>query len=311
MNTFIDLNAKPDSGTLFRLRAVTPDDIKKAITNGRIVGFVASFLTAVVVAIFATQLPEHHPLAQSWLFWVGALLFVVLATFFGGKIRVRRLERESRQGFLRIDPEQLQFQTTGRATNIDMGQLFGAAPEDLYPDKGLRLCFLSDTQRGFISLLHSFKDYEIVEGPKIDPLSQDSDGNEVARAVILYYIGQRRSAGMPVAELPAFAYDAKREHHKHLVVGEHILDISFECDGKMLSIFTDGETYALPVTSVKEVDIQKETVKGSPTRWEITLALDPSCGHESLLLNILNMSRAEEVEYYLVCLPTLFPQPKL
>jgi hypothetical protein len=85
------------------------------------------------------------------------------------------------------------------------------------------------------------------------------------------------------------------------------MDSSFECDGKTVSIFTKGQQYRFPVTAVKEVSIEKNSIKGSPTQWDITLTLDPTCGYTSLFLDILHMTRNDEVEYYLVCLPALVP----
>jgi hypothetical protein len=188
-----------------------------------------------------------------------------------------------------------------------MARLFGAGPEEIYQDHGLRLCYRESSERGYISLLRNFRDYEIAEGTIADLPPTAQDGNALAREVILFYINQRRASGKPVAELPPYAFVSKRQHHKHMVFGEHVLDASVECDGKTLSIFTKGAMHSFPATAVKEVWIDKHVVKGVPREWDVTLTLESPYGEDTLELDLMNMTRNEEVEYYLVCLPTLFP----
>jgi hypothetical protein len=75
-----------------------------------------------------------------------------------------------------------------------------------------------------------------------------------------------------------------------------------------VSIYSKEQQYTFPVRAVKKVVINKEVYKGTPTKWDVTLKMDHSCGYESVPLNLMDMTMNDEVEYYLVSLPTLIAE---
>jgi hypothetical protein len=309
--SFINLNADSTDATLLKYRAVTPADVKQAITNGRIAGGAYSFIAGIVAIIYASIVPEDDPLVKEWYFWIILLVVFILSIYYGGIVRRRKFETESVKGYLRIDASKIEYWIPRGTKTIDMSRIFGAGAEDLYPDTGLRLCILDSSNCGYTTMIRSFKNYVIVEGPLAGTDSGISDGDKLASDVIRYYVKQRRESGMHVAEIPPYKFDSKIQHHEHLIFGEHVLDASFGCDGETVSIFTKGVTHNFPVHAVRNVKINKTTYKGSPTKWDITLAYDTSYGNESIFLDILNMSNNEEIENYVVCLPNLFSKDDL
>jgi hypothetical protein len=304
----VDLDKLSSQGSLLKYRPITPADIKKATGYGYVIGFVISFLTSIVLIIYGSMLPEDDPLVHHWWFWLALLVFIAVSFPVAAALRRRVLEREASRGFLSVDTDKLQYWASGKTKTVLMDRLFGAAPEQEIPNFGLRLCYLAENnERGYETIVYQFKEYEVFEGPFKGDFAPGASGNEVAANVILRYINKRRVDGRTVAELPPYPFESISYHHKLLVAGEHVIDKSFKCDGKTIELITKKKTYVMPATAVKDIDVEKRTHKGSPTHWEIDLTLDPSCGYESVHLDILNMSKREELDYYLHCLPTLFP----
>ncbi|MCX6647556.1 MAG: hypothetical protein NTY09_14530 [bacterium] len=303
-------NINPDSksiqASLLRRRAINAADLKKATTNGRILGFVISFLISVFAIIFSTQIPEENPAIGNWVFWLIIAIFISGSIFLFGVLRIRSLNREALNGFLSADDNELSFRTTGSKISILMNKLFAVGMEKEFIDETLRICYLSSTERGFMSITQDFQEYEIVQGPLTGANLANPSGNLAGAEVIRYYIARRRSGGQSVAQLPPYAYDSHK-YVKHGLLGERVLDTSFNCDGKMLSIISRGKEYKIPVTAVKDLDIDKATIRGNPTQWDIELTLDPSCGYGSINLNLIDVTYADEVELYLKCLPILLP----
>jgi len=304
----IDLDKLSSMGSLLKYRPIAPADIKQATGYGYIIAFVIGFLTSIVLIIYGAIIPEDDPIIHRWWFWVGLLVFDVILFPVMAVLRRRVLLREAVNGFLSADPEKLQYWASGKTKTILMDRLFGAAPEPELPTSGLRLCYLAENnKRGYETIVYQFKEYEVFEGPFKGDFAPGANGNEVATTVILRYVNKRMVDGRTVAELPPYPFESISYHHKLLVAGEHAIDESFKCDGKTIEVITKKKTYVVPATAIKEIDVEKRTIKGSPTHWETNLILDPSCGYESIKLDILNMSNREEVDYYLHCVPTIFP----
>lgn len=307
LEALIDLDKLSSHETILKYHSIAPDDIKKATGYGYIIAFVIGFLTSIVALIYGAIVPEDDPAIHHWSFWVVLLVFDVILFPVMAVLRRRVLLREASRGFLSVDTDKLQYWASGKTKTVLMDRLFGAAPEPELPTSGLRLCYLAENnERGYETIVYQFKEYEVFEGPFKGDFAPGDSGNEVAADVILRYINKRRIDGRKVAELPPYPFESISYHHKLLVAGEHAIDKSFKCDGKTIEVITKKKTYVMPATAVKDIDVEKRTYKGSPTHWEIDLTLDPSCGYESVHLDILNMSRREELDYYLHCLPTLF-----
>jgi hypothetical protein len=217
------------------------------------------------------------------------------------------LETEAREGFLRVDETTLEYWTRQGEVAIPTGDIFGAAPEGIGRKERLRICYLAALPCGFGCATPDFKHYEPVAGPAIalDPV--EGNGNYLARETILLHLGRRRKAGLPVADMPPYRFTSAKSHRAHIFFGETVLDAFFKCDGRTIICMTGAETHRIPVTAVRDVAVDLVQSKYGPTKYNITLILDPSCGRDTIKLDLLGMSNPAEVDKYCRCLPTLLP----
>jgi hypothetical protein len=307
MEDFINLNApsasSTDTPTIFRYRKVSDIDYKRAVTNGRIAGGVYSFLTAIVLILIGIGVPEDHPLDSNGLFWLFLVIACVGSSFWGGALRKKTFEREIKEGYIKIDQENVEYWTPGKTKTIPMDRLFGAGAEPEAPISGFRFAYLHDNERGFETIVRDFKDYQIAQNPMGLEFPPISSGNDCLSETIRAYISNRRNSGLPVAEIPPYKFKSIQHHHKN-VVGKEVIDASFDSDGKTLFVLAKGSNYTIPVTDVTGIEVNKATYKGSPTKWDINILME---GKGELFFDILNITRPEEIDIYLHCVPVLFP----
>jgi hypothetical protein len=302
----INLDSQSSQVILMKNRAVASADIKKITEHGYVIAFVASLLISIFVIFFAFQYPDNDPLAYHFWFWQILVISIAISFPVCAFFRRRYFYREVRKGFLRLDLEELQYWNPGGVKTIPMERLFGAAEDPEVPDLGLRLCYLAQNKQGYETVVRNFENYEIVEGTFKNDLPSDANGNQVAAKAILNVINIRRAAGKPVAEMPPFPFESISYHHKHLIAGKHTIVNSFKCDGKNVEITIKTDSYVMPATTIKGIDVHQRQIKNNPTEWKIDLILDPTDIRKFLRLDILDMSNREELDEYLHCLPTMF-----
>jgi hypothetical protein len=160
------------------------------------------------------------------------------------------------------------------------------------------------------------------------------DGNDAARAAVIRHIENRRYGQMRIADLPEYRFSSRYELKLFTFDTDEGVFAEFRCDGKILHYeknvqyqISGGFDTALefkvpekidehikldiPVRCVRSVDSTRGT--GGYSHGEgyfAYLKLNPSCGHESLAIDLTLMTYSREMEKYLVCLPTLLPEPE-
>jgi hypothetical protein len=311
MEALINLDTKPrsDQASLLLRQPASIWEKLVAILTGAGIGFGLAMVPVVFLLSFLSQSEDFG--GDAWISWMKNLLpllvsVLIVGLVIGALLVLRKLAIECRKGFLRVDTDQFQYWNRKNNVSGAMEKLFGAGPEGKGEGREFRLCYVSDGPGGYDTDDWNFGRYEVVEGPLTGMDAEESDGNTQARQVFLYYINKRRDAGMPVAELPPYAFESVKGHRDFLVIGPLVVDYTFKCDGKTITWTQGDRIFTVPVIAVREVTVDYRSGRGGPTRWIITLVSDPSYGNEVLYFDIRNMSYAEEVERYCRCLPALF-----
>jgi hypothetical protein len=311
MDELIDLDAPFATGpaSLLRRQPASFEEKRNAILWGGFVGLLISLIPASILWTIFSLSSENDTFGSGpglGTAYTVAEIAIVAGTLIGAWFMFRRLANECRNGFLKVGIDRIQYWNRKGVVTHDLGLLFGAGPVGEPGGRRFRLCNLSGGIGGYDTAQWNFKRYEVVEGPMTGMVTEDSDGDVLARQVIQYYINKRRDAGMPVAGLPAYAFKSVMEHRRYLVLGPMVVDHTFSCDGKILSWAEGEEILTMSVAAVREVVINYVSGKYGPTKWVINLLPDPSSGNETLKLDILNMSNADQIQRYCLCLPTLF-----
>ena len=98
------------------------------------------------------------------------------------------LKTESRQGYLKVDNETVEYWTRSGPVRIPLGIIFGAGPDKGTFREILRICVITDHKSGFGFKLPSFEGYRAESGPARRIVGTTETGNIVARKTIIYHI---------------------------------------------------------------------------------------------------------------------------
>jgi hypothetical protein len=309
--SLIDLNIKPDHASIMRHRALSDEDLNTAAISGLLIGLIIGVIFCIAIFFFSFGAIAEDRWSVGKFMWFA--IFIMAICLFVGAIKGRAgLVLEFREGFVKVNEENFQYWSKTGEEIIRLEKIFGAAPETDGSKEHIRICCLvnhPEFPSGFTYLIPDFKRYEPISGPAMEFASSNDNGNAIARKIILYHINKRKEHMWPVAEVPPYRFESVRSHHKNVLWGENVIDESFSCDGKLISISKGNEIINIPVTAIKSVLAEKESSQNSSEKYDLTLILDSSCGCPMIKLNLLNMSFAEEVERYCRCMATVFPQP--
>ncbi len=296
---------RPTSGepSLLRHREPTENDRK----NASVIGFLKGLGISGLISMPFALLMLFSDASTGWWYIVA---WLAAGGIIGSRVEQSRLERESKDGFLRVDDSILDCRTRGAMISVPLNRVFGAGPvKGLFGTEFLRIYSLSKSNRGFDFSDRNLSRYEPYSGPAMVFNTFESSGNEIARQTIIRHINNRRKSGEPVAQLPPYNFQSVYAHKQNILFGDTIVEASFLCDGKTLRYTKGSETHEIPVHSVRDVQIKKVESKYGPTEWKVTLRMDPSIGQEDLMIDILRMSNPAEIDAYCRCLPALFPEP--
>ncbi len=308
-NTEYDSDRGAGSGepSILKPGEITPEDRRHAALIGFIPGFLISLVVAgITLLVVLIQLDEKIGEWTEPIIWGGAILLGV-GSLIGMLVRLSNLNLERSEGFLRVDNETVEYWTSRGIVTVPLSEVFGAGPEKGTFSEYLRICFLSGDERGFAFLKRNFKRYEAVSGPGAKLGYYDADGNTIARETIAHHVNMRRDAGLPVAELPPYRYEAIQAHKQKLLYGETVVDAIFECDGVTVNYQHKDNHHKFPVKAVEKIKRTEARSQYGRTAYYLTLTLDPSYGEEKLKIDLMHMPKPEEIDKYCHCLPTVLP----
>ncbi len=297
-----------------------------ALLTGFRTGLIAGVLLAIIVAAVMNSEGYSDVARQQAFLWI-----IVAGVVIGPVIRLMLYYNECRQGFLRIDDDNITWWTLTGLVQVPMEKVFGAGPERFKDTEVLRVCRLDGSRRGFESMVRNFSAYDPVSGPVMSIVEEGKNGCQLAREVIYHHIGRRIGRKMPVAECPPFVFEASINQKVSQLYQSFRVIAEFRCDGKTFHFSKMTETevigsvsaqvstkipgsmggdgvYEFPVRMIKTVDIIRGTTGGDSGAYTAWVKLDPSTGHEDVNLNLGYFSNAREIDRYIRCLPTLFPE---
>jgi len=242
-----------------------------------------------------------------------AFVFMIVVWFLfaeavGWSVPLWRLNVEKKNGFLKIDDDNVEYWTGKGPVRLDMSAIFGTGPMTGFLNRFTRFYYLSGDPRGFAYSDKSFKFYAPVSGPAYKTVPDDSDGDDLVREAMILHIKRRQGRELKTAELPRYAFDAVQTHKQMLIVGDVIVDAVFECDGKTIRYVKKEEEIKIPVRSVTDVKVVERRSKYGRTAYFVDLIVEPSVGLDKIRIDILGMPKPEEIDKYCRALPTLFPE---
>jgi hypothetical protein len=299
------VSSDPDSGETSVLEHLPPTSSERMKTAlfGFFAGLVIALIPSIAVVIFLLNENAENIFPR-------VALIPAAGAVLGAAVWSLLFDYSCRKGLLRVDRNILQYSTWTGVNTVPLGTVFGAGSEGSVLGEVLRVCAVSDDNRGFVSMTPRFSRYGAISGPARRLGGNVEEGNEFVRKVIIYHIDERRKQGLPVAELPPFHFKSVQAHKKYLITGESLTDATFECDGKILVYENKDGRREIPVTAVRKTTVIEHRSQHGRTAYRVKLTLDPGTGHEELLMDILRMSYPEEIDRYCRCLPTLFPRER-
>jgi len=291
-----------------------PNEITRAGFGGLFWGFLISlapgFVTFIVFVI-TTEFESDDSLRN----FISVLALILASGMsIGYIIGVANLNREAREGFVRIDMNNLEFWLRGKTYKIPLQYVFGAAPEKTTFRWATRVCYLSKADRGFSMLVPCFKDYIAIEGPalklgssnELHPREWPDDGNLLFRQTVRKHLARRISRDLPVSKCPEFKFNAVQKEIKLFGKGSDEPASYFRCDGETIEYKTKDQLYKIPVKYIKRVKMTKVQSRYGLTAYYVNVYLDQMSGYEKVKVDILKLKKREEVDRYLHTLPTLF-----
>jgi hypothetical protein len=318
IDELIDLDYDSVQGSLMRKNFATPSEQIRVGQKGILAGVAIGAVLGLAYCMhYYSSLPEFDDATTyikniTMAFWVvGGALAGLAICFIGFSI-------EHRKAFLFVDDYKIMFRKKRKIATLPLDKVFGAAIErDAEGLDVLRIWTLADTPLGFDSLMVNFDNFEAVSGYAANAEVSCFTGNELALRVIIHHVSERRRANLHVADLPPFPFQIEKRMDGILDLATGI-DVSFACDGKIITYIENDEKYTIPVRDVRKVIPILDLVGGVAWTSEygspgykgaiIRLELDPSNEAGPVSINVNDIPQSHQIEKYLMAMPGLIPK---
>jgi len=316
MDNLIDINNDQNSDSfavsgdtsVFRFRELAQDVVLKICMRGMVVASLIAVALGPMIFIIIYFLAVDPGAVSSNAFVFMIVVWLLFAETIGWSVPLWRLNIEKKNGFLKIDDDNVEYWTGKGPVRLDVSAIFGAGPVKGFFNRFTRFYYLSGDPRGFAYSDKSFKYYVPVSGPAYKTVMPEADGDDLVREAMILHIKRRQDRELRTAELPRYAFDAVQTHKQMLLVGDVIVDAIFECDGKTIRYVKKEEEIKIPVRSVTDVKVVERRSEYGRTAYFMDLTVEQSVSLDKIRIDILGMPKPEEIDKYCRALPSLFPE---
>jgi len=316
MENLIDINKSnysetetfEDAESVFRFRELTWEIKLDAAIVGGLWGFLITIGIAIPVFLLFYLLEVREGEFSGEDFMGMVITFLVFGSGLGALIGNVLQKKESKNGYLKISDNYVEYWTRKGNKTIMTSEIFGTGPVKGTIRRFTRFYYLSSEPRGFAFLNRSFKYYIPVSGPAMKLALNEGTGDDIVREAVILHINRRQKQQLRVAEFPPYAFTAIQSRKEHYIYGDTVIDAIFECDGKTIKYTKKDEVKNIPLTSIEDVKIVEVRSKHGRTAYYIDLTVSPSVSLDKIRINILRIPKPTEIDKYCRAIPTLFPE---
>lgn len=231
---------------------------------------------------------------------------------------MRELTRDATERRVRIDRDTMKFWVERNPIILELKTLAAGRVTQLSGEGGtrtkLKLYSMIGEPPRIVTSSEDLGAYQVVSTdiPAIEAgRAAMLEGNILVLESLRAHLFDRLQQGLPVAAPPGAAVREEVSRGTWHRLLPELRTRTLVCEGGFLT-YDDGKDPAqrVPLEAIRAVSERKvaldNTVRQHALTHELTLDLDPSCGHSSLLLDLVAMDDPQGVVDYLECVSSYF-----